>query len=61
MSDFTPTAEQIDAVAEWRALRLEKRISRPLVPLLRERFKLSPLEALAVIKASGKGGAHGGS
>ncbi|OJU07139.1 MAG: hypothetical protein BGN87_11510 [Rhizobiales bacterium 65-79] len=56
---FTPTAEMIDAVAEWHQRQSEIRIHRPLVPHLRERFGLDNIQAVAVINAAnGKRGAY---
>lgn len=52
---FTPTAEMLDAVAEWRQRRADERIKRALVPLLRERFLIGAAEAVEVIRQS-----HGG-
>lgn len=49
---FTPTREMLDAVADWRQRRAEMRISRPIVPLLVERFDLSALQAIEVIRAA---------
>jgi hypothetical protein len=55
---FVPTPEMIDAVAEWHQRQSEDRIHRPLVPHLRERFSLDNLQAVEVIRAANKGGAH---
>jgi hypothetical protein len=55
---FTPNREQIDAVADWRLRKSENRAEQPIFPLLRERFKLTALEAVSVIRASKPGGAH---
>jgi hypothetical protein len=58
-ASFTPTAEMIDVVAEWRQRQPDDRIHRPLVPHLRERFGLDNVQAVAVIRAAnGGGGAH---
>ena len=56
MSAFTPTREQIDAVADWRQRKAENRAEQPIVPLLRDRFKLTALEAVSVIRAAKPGG-----
>lgn len=53
---FVPSAEQVDAVHEWRLRQSDDRIHRPLVPHLRERFGLDNLQAVAVIQAAQKGG-----
>jgi hypothetical protein len=42
----------IDAAAEWLALNPRDRISRPVVPMLRERFGLSAMEAVEAIRAA---------
>lgn len=55
---FTPTAEMIDAVSDWRAHNLTEQIRQPIVPLLCERFGLRYAEAVAVIRAASKGGAN---
>lgn len=52
---FQPSAEMLDAVAEWRQRRSDERVRRALVPLLRERFGIGPAEAVEVIRQS-----HGG-
>ncbi len=57
-ASFTPSAEMIDAVAEWRQRRLNDRIGRALVPVLQARFGLSSVEAIAIIRAVNKGGVH---
>ncbi|CDX22103.1 conserved hypothetical protein [Mesorhizobium plurifarium] len=49
MSDFRPTREMLDAVAEWHQRRPEERLRRALVPLLRDRFDLTPTQAVQVI------------
>lgn len=63
--DFTPTPEMVDAVADWQARHSGMRIQRPLVPLLRDRFDLSAVQAVAVIVAAKErklaGGANGSS
>ena len=52
---FTPAPEHVDAVHTWRAIPAEKRIGRPLVPLLRERFGVTALQAIAIIRAANSG------
>ncbi len=49
---FTPSPEMIDAVMEWRQRQPDERLRRSIVPLLRERFKISASEAVAVIRES---------
>ncbi len=51
-SDFQPTAEMIDAVAAWHQHQPADRVRRPLIPHLRDCFKLDNAQALAVIRAS---------
>ena len=58
MLAFTPTREQVDAVAEWHQRQSEDRIHRPLVPALKQRFNLDNLQAVAVIQAAQKGGSN---
>lgn len=52
MTVFNPTREMVDAVETWRATRTEIRTSRPIVPLLVERFGVTALQAIAIIKAA---------
>jgi hypothetical protein len=42
----------IDAAAEWLALHPRDRISRPVLPMLRDRFGLSALEAVETIRTA---------
>lgn len=42
----------IDAASEWLALNPRDRINRPVVPMLRDRFGLSALEAVEAIRAA---------
>jgi len=54
-----PTAEMVDAVADWHQRQFADRdhVHRPLVPHLRERFGLDNAQAIAVIRAANTGGA----
>ena len=52
MSVFSPSREMVDAVETWRATRTEIRTSRPIVPLLVERFGITALQAIHVIRAA---------
>jgi hypothetical protein len=52
MASFSPTPEMIDAVAEWHQRQSDLQAHRPLVPHLRDRFGISNVEAVAVIRAS---------
>ena len=51
-SPFTPSPEMIDAVAEWHQRQPQDRINRPIIPHLRECFKLDNAQALAVLRAA---------
>ena len=42
----------IDAAAEWLSLNPRDNINKPIVPMLRERFGLSALEAIDAIRAA---------
>ncbi|MDN2579196.1 hypothetical protein [Aquibium sp. ELW1220] len=42
----------VDAAAEWLALNPRDKINRPVVPMLRERFGLSAMEAIEAIRAA---------
>lgn len=55
MSDFNPTAEQIDAVHEWHQRRPEDRIRRALVPELQSRFQITAVQAVVIIRAANGG------
>lgn len=56
---FIPTPEMVDAVAEWHQRQPHDRVNRPLIPHLRDCFKLDNAQALAVIRASHEpGGAN---
>lgn len=50
----------IDATAEWLSRTPRERMNLPVVPMLRERFGLSVLEAIAAIRAANikQGRAH---
>ncbi|MBL8576146.1 MAG: hypothetical protein JNK47_02885 [Mesorhizobium sp.] len=48
---YTPTAEQVDAVHEWRERRKHSK-ARAIVPVLREAFGISAGQAVAVIRAA---------
>lgn len=56
MSAFVPTPEMIDAIDEWRHRRPDNQVRRALVPLLRERFRIGPAEAIEVIRQHQKAG-----
>lgn len=47
---FIPTPEMVDAVAEWQRRDLRDQVKQSLVPLLKARFELDNLQAIAVIR-----------
>lgn len=49
-SDFHPTPAMVSAVAEWHERRPDDRINRPLIPFLKERFNISNVEAIAILR-----------
>lgn len=51
---FTPSAEMIDAVAEWRQRRPSERIRRALIPILRDRFNVTTAEAVEIVRTASK-------
>lgn len=56
MTDLTAPEHEhsaaIDAAAEWLSLNPRDRINRPVVPLLRDTFGLSAMEAVEAIRAA---------
>ncbi|MBN9250406.1 MAG: hypothetical protein J0I86_07480 [Mesorhizobium sp.] len=58
LAAFTPTPEQVDAVHEWRERRSSEQLHRAILPVLQARFGVSAVEAVKIIRAANKGGAH---